>query len=182
MSQQQNVTKAQGNRGNGNQSVKSIEAENQQNERKTPAKLSVPDDTVASTSMNDIEVNERGEIAAPTGESVSATDNAPARKKRRKRYREVLVDASEVMPRPSIWPLVLAFSIAVVLFGLIWNAIILFVGAALLVVSIIGWSLEKRDHTYKSAIPVNKADARNANVPAGSTSGASSSEQKRNGQ
>lgn len=175
MSQQQKVTKAQGNRANGNQSVKSIAAENQQNEQKTPAKLSVPDDTVASTNMNDIEVNERGEIVA--GESVSVTNNAPASKKRRKRYREVLVDASEVMPRPSIWPLVMAFSIAVVLFGLIWNAIILFVGAAFLVASIIGWSLEKRDHTYKSAVPINRTTTKNTKVPAGSTSGVESSEQ-----
>ena len=163
MSQQQNVTKAQeqGNRGNGTQSVKSIEAI--QDKQETPAMLSVPDDTVASTSMNDIEVNERGEIVSSTGEAAnaSASSNTPVRKKRRKRYREVLVDASEVMPRPSIWPLFLAFSIAVLLFGLIWNAIILFIGVALIIVSIIGWSLEKRDHTYKTAVPVHKSDAQN---------------------
>ena len=166
MSQQQNVKKAQeqGNRGNGTQSVKSIEAiQNEQEKLETPTMLSVPDDTVASTSMNDIEVNERGEIVSSTGEPVNASvsSNTPARKKRRKRYREVLVDASEVMPRPSIWPLVLAFSIAVLLFGLIWNAIILFIGVALIIVSIIGWSLEKRDHTYKTAIPVRGSDAQN---------------------
>ena len=166
MSQQQNVKKAQvqGNRGNGTQSVKSIEAiQDKQEKLETPTKLSVPDDTVASISMNDIEVNERGEIVSSAGEATnaSASSNTPVRKKRRKRYREVLVDASEVMPRPSIWPLVLAFSIAVLLFGLIWNAIILFIGVALIIVSIIGWSLEKRDHTYKTAVPVNKSDAQN---------------------
>ena len=164
VSQQQHVKKAQGNRGNGTQSVKSIEAiQNDQDEQETPTKLSVPDDTVASTSMNDIEVNERGEIVSSAGET-AITSNASAsstiRKKRRKRYREVMVDASEVMPRPSIWPLVLAFSIAVLLFGLIWNAIVLFIGVALIIVSIIGWSLEKRDHTYKTAVPVNKSSAK----------------------
>ena len=123
-----------------------------------PTKLSVPDDTVGSLntpdaiSMNEIEVSESGEIVPATEGRESAASST--KRRRKKKYREVFVDASEVMPRPSVWPIVLAFSIAVVLFGFIWNAIVLFIGVALIIVSIIGWSLEKRDRTYKTAVPV----------------------------
>jgi len=185
VSQQQKAKKAQGNSENGIQAqpatpsarvaqievypddvkrVKSVEAT--QNEDKTPTKLSVPDDTVDSMSTNEIEVNERGEILPVTEDTSTSNSAASVKKKRRKKYRELLVDASEVSPRPSIWPLVLAFSIAVALFGLIWNAVILFIGIILIVGSIIGWSLEKRDHTYKSAVPVKKVSTRDTNAPA----------------
>lgn len=165
VSQQQKATKAQqGNEENGIQV-------------KTPTKLSVPDDAVGTTSMNELEVDERGEIVPSTGEApTTPSSTAPGKKRRKKKYRELLVDASEVMPRPSIWPLVLAFSIAFTLFGLIWNAVILFIGIILIVGSIIGWSLEKREHTYKSAVPVKKGDPRDTSVPAATTDGTENNE------
>jgi hypothetical protein len=71
------------------------------------------------------------------------TENAPRRgKKHVKKVRQVT--EAELMPRPSIWPLLLAFSIAVMLGGFAFNLIILGVGVIMVIASIIGWSLERR--------------------------------------
>jgi len=48
------------------------------------------------------------------------------------------------MPAPSFWPLVLAFSLLLICIGLIATVIVSFVGVILLLVSIIGWSMENR--------------------------------------
>ena len=70
---------------------------------------------------------------------VPATSGKP-RKKRR--FRERIVYESEISPKPSIWPLALAFSVALLLFGLIYNVYFLVIGAILVIVCIIGWVSE----------------------------------------
>lgn len=73
-----------------------------------------------------------GDAAAPT---------AP-RKKRVKKAQPV--NEEEISPRHSFWPLVLAFSLAVVLLGAVTNFIILGIGAVLMLAAIIGWITERR--------------------------------------
>jgi hypothetical protein len=90
-----------------------------------------------------------GTEQAATGEPQDAvpdtvSDETPVlrSKKRVKKVRQVTEE--ELMPRPSLWPLVLALSIAVALGGFAFNLIILGVGVIMVIVSIIGWSLESR--------------------------------------
>lgn len=80
------------------------------------------------------------EGATPTG---AQPKKSPTGRKRA-RGKGRLVSAEEVMPRPSLWPLGLAFSLAFVLFGVITGPIVLGIGIALLVISGVGWALERR--------------------------------------
>jgi cobalamin biosynthesis Mg chelatase CobN len=79
-----------------------------------------------------------------TGNELAATTTA-TKKKRVKKKQEPVDEKSIHTPRPSYWPLFLAFSLAVVLAGAISNLIVLGVGVLLVVVSIIGWGLERRN-------------------------------------
>ena len=138
-------------------------------QEKTTTKPAVPDDTVASAHTHDnIDSQEQRDavpvVPSPDSQTTNSTPRTAGKKRRKKRYREVLVDASEVMPRPSFWPLLLAFSIAFTLFGLIWNAVFLFIGIALIIACIIGWTREKRDRTFKTAVPVPKNSADSADT------------------
>lgn len=69
---------------------------------------------------------------------------APGKKRKKRKFRERLVYESEISPKPSIWPLALAFSVALLLFGLIYNVYFLGIGAVLVIVCILGWVLEGR--------------------------------------
>ena len=83
------------------------------------------------------------ELTQPTAEGEQgATASAPVapRKKRAKR----LVSEAELIPRPSFWPIALAASLALALFGFAWNAIFLGIGTVMIIVCIAGWSLERR--------------------------------------
>jgi hypothetical protein len=76
-----------------------------------------------------------------------ANDAAPDKtsvpgKKRVKKVRQVTEE--ELMPRSSLWPIALALSVAVALGGFAFNLIILGVGVIMVIVSVIGWSLERR--------------------------------------
>ncbi len=85
-------------------------------------------------------------VTEETQDGVDTTTSAetPVRsgKKRVKKVRQVTEE--ELMPRPSLWPLMLAISVAVALGGFAFNLILLGVGVIMVIVSIIGWSLERR--------------------------------------
>lgn len=90
-----------------------------------------------------------GNEQAVTSEKQDVADDAVADealvhrgKKRVKKVRQVT--EAELMPRPSFWPMALAFSIAVALGGFAFNLIILGVGVIMVIVSVIGWNLERR--------------------------------------
>lgn len=55
---------------------------------------------------------------------------------------EANADAHIHMPSPSYWPLVLSFGLLVVSYGLIFNYLLAFAGAGIVVLSIYGWALE----------------------------------------
>lgn len=48
------------------------------------------------------------------------------------------------MPLPSFWPITLAFSVLLVITGVITSWLVSLVGAILLIASITGWALENR--------------------------------------
>ncbi len=66
------------------------------------------------------------------------------KKRKKRRFRERLVYESEISPKPSIWPLALAFSVALLLFGLIYNVYFLVIGIILVIVCTTGWVLENQ--------------------------------------
>ncbi len=69
---------------------------------------------------------------------------ASGKPRKKRKFRERIVYESEISPKPSIWPLALAFSVALLLFGLIYNVYFLVIGAILVVACIIGWVSERQ--------------------------------------
>jgi cytochrome c oxidase subunit I len=55
---------------------------------------------------------------------------------------EAAGDSHIHLPSPSYWPLVLAFALPVMGYGIIYNTLLLFAGAAILVVAMYGWAME----------------------------------------
>jgi cytochrome c oxidase subunit 1 len=47
-------------------------------------------------------------------------------------------------PKPSFWPIVLAFGLTVIACGVIWGIYISVIGLIILLISIAGWTLENR--------------------------------------
>lgn len=105
----------------------------------TAAPLTAPT-TLDSVPSQDQNIQEPQQEATPM-EEIQKT-HPTARKRTRARGR--LVNAEEVMPKPSLWPLALAFSIAVVLFSVLTGPVVAVIGAILLVASALGWILERR--------------------------------------
>lgn len=112
-----------------------------------------------------VPVEESGTSVAPPANGTPTSDSAPADQqqvsqeevtatgvqpkksptgRKRARAKGRLVNAEEVMPRPSLWPLGMAFSLAFVLFGVVAGPIVLGIGIVLLVISGAGWALERR--------------------------------------
>ena len=75
-------------------------------------------------------------------EEEQASIGAPPKKRSKRKTR--LVNVEEISPRPSYWPLALAFSLAIVLFGIIAGLLFVVIGVLLALVSVGGWVLERR--------------------------------------
>ena len=84
-----------------------------------------------------------GELAAQEIDVEVGSRRARSGRKRIRR-RTKWVDAAEVIPKPSFWPLVVAFALAISIFGIIANIVVLIVGLVLLVAALLGWALERR--------------------------------------
>ncbi len=69
---------------------------------------------------------------------------ASGKKRKKRKFRERLVYESEISPKPSIWPLALAFAVSLLLFGLIYNVYFLVIGTVLVIVCAMGWVLERQ--------------------------------------
>ena len=120
-------------------------------ERKGMDEVTVPEQPESSQEQQLLPVPQisNGNEQTTTGEKLDSADDAvvdeaPVRrgKKRVKKVRQVT--EAELMPRPSVWPLALAISIAVALGGFAFNLIVLGIGVIMVIVSVIGWNLERR--------------------------------------
>lgn len=80
----------------------------------------------------------------PTEETAGTQQATSQNGKKRVRRRTRMVNVEEIMPRPSLYPLALALSIAFLLFGVLVSPIVIGIGALLIVISIVGWILERR--------------------------------------
>ncbi len=54
------------------------------------------------------------------------------------------------MPAPSFWPIVLAFGLLLMAIGVLFSWIISVVGVIILLVSLVGWTLENRSESDDS--------------------------------
>jgi hypothetical protein len=86
------------------------------------------------TQLDAQEMQTSGE-SQPTGEN-------PHKKGKKRRERWVSIE--EISPKPSYWPLVLTVSISLLLVGIVAHPIVIGVGALLIIISIMGWMLERR--------------------------------------
>jgi hypothetical protein len=77
-------------------------------------------------------------------ETSESAQTAIAPKKKRIVKKVVKIDEAAISPRPSYWPVVLALALVVLLVGSITHIIVLGIGVALVVISILGWSFERR--------------------------------------
>jgi cytochrome c oxidase subunit 1 len=55
---------------------------------------------------------------------------------------EAHADTHIHMPSPSYWPIVLAFGLPIIGFGIIYNLLLTFVGGAIVLLAAFGWALE----------------------------------------
>lgn len=112
-----------------------------------PETASSEQQQVQTTEGTEVEaVNEAEEGSqADIDQSIESTEQtARPRGKKRARRKTKLVNVEEILPRPSLWPLGLAVSVAITLFGIIAGPIVCAIGVILVIVSIVGWALERR--------------------------------------
>jgi len=89
-------------------------------------------------------VQDGGATNAKETEVYLDVPTASGKKRKKRKFRERIVYESEISPHPSGWPIALAFSVALLLFGLIYNVYFLSAGVILVVVCILGWVLERQ--------------------------------------
>jgi hypothetical protein len=89
----------------------------------------------------DAEQQDQGELQV-SSETSEPTASPPKKKRVVKRVPKI--DEAAISPRPSYWPLTLAFALVVLLMGAVTNDIILAIGVVLVVIAILGWSFERR--------------------------------------
>lgn len=119
-----------------------------------------PDSAEEQLAASPDEQNEqatREEEASPSPAETAEADNANAadiadvaavpeepaapRKKRKKKAEQV--DVQKLAPRHSYWPIALAFSLIVAFIGLADSPIVLGIGVLMIIVSVVGWGLER---------------------------------------
>ena len=89
------------------------------------------------------EEDEKEEVASEAAAEDESSTAAPKRKRRKKKVFQP-AELEAMSSRPSLWPLITAFSVAVLLAGAVSNRIVLGVGFVLILVSVIGWLRERR--------------------------------------
>ena len=80
----------------------------------------------------------------PAQAPTDGSDTAVTPRKKRRVKKERVLTEEELMPRPSYWPLALAFAVSILLLGAVTNLMILGTGTVLVIAVVIGWTLERR--------------------------------------
>lgn len=112
----------------------------EQKDRVEQVESDIPVTPLPATTAATPEVEETQKAQEEEQASIDAT-TTPAKKRKRKTR---LVNVEEISPRPSYWPVALAFSLAIVLFGVIAGLVFVVIGVLLAFVSVGGWVLERR--------------------------------------
>jgi hypothetical protein len=65
-------------------------------------------------------------------------------------------DSGEIqLPRPTVWPMVLALGISLVVAGMVTNVVVGLLGALLAIMSSVGWFLQVLPHEVHEGVPVS---------------------------
>jgi hypothetical protein len=99
------------------------------------SQLDVQETPISGESQLDVQETSTSGENQPTGET-------PQKKGKKRKERWVSIE--EISPKPSYWPLVLTVSMSVLLMGVVTHPIVIGVGALLIIISIMGWMLERR--------------------------------------
>lgn len=78
----------------------------------------------------------------PTPQESQPSGETPQKKRGPKKGKWVSIE--EISPKPSYWPLALTIAICVLLMGIIIHPVVIGVGALLVILSVMGWMLERR--------------------------------------
>lgn len=115
--------------------------ERQQEVQQSERPLSVSEVSAVSNVLANEQIPDEDSV-----EDVSARTGKKGKgKKRAMRRTPTQAELEAVMPRPSYWPIALAFSVVVFLFGVIGNVLLFMIpGALFIVVCAVGWGLERR--------------------------------------
>jgi hypothetical protein len=100
-------------------------------------------ESVAVEQQSEPQEQAEQQVQSETSEAtpVASAPDAPVRKKRRKKTPPRIED---ITPRPSFWPILLAFAICVTVVGLDIHPIVFVLGLLLVITAIIGWGVERR--------------------------------------
>lgn len=90
------------------------------------------------------EQTQKNEVMQSNEPDGTTTPSTPRKVKKRVVKKGQLVNVEALVPRPSYWPIALAFSVVMFLYGAIGNEIIMGIGALLVIVCVIGWGMERR--------------------------------------
>jgi hypothetical protein len=82
-------------------------------------------------------------VEAQNSEATEGLEEAVTPRKKRARKKTEQVDVQKILPRHSYWPIALAFSLCLAFVGLAYSPIVLGLGVLLMIISVIGWGLER---------------------------------------
>ena len=68
-------------------------------------------------------------------------------------HEEDNADPNIHLPAPSYWPMVLAFSLPIMAYGVIYNTLLIVAGGAIAVMAMFGWALEPADADSPTTTP-----------------------------
>jgi cobalamin biosynthesis Mg chelatase CobN len=105
----------------------------EQKEQETPSEAENPSTDVSSEPET-----------AKAEDAIAPEASVAPRKKRAKKKAEEPFDEKAASPRPSYWPIVLAFSLCVMSLGVAWHPVMMGIGVVMVITSLIAWSLERR--------------------------------------
>jgi cobalamin biosynthesis Mg chelatase CobN len=120
------------------------EEQNASSPQETNEQETAAEEEPASPSTPDSSTHEAAEADTTNEAGTSEAAATPRKKRRKKANAEEPFDEKSASPRPSYWPIVLAFSLCVMFLGVAWHPIMIAVGVVLVITSFIGWSLERR--------------------------------------
>ncbi|GCE14390.1 aa3-type cytochrome oxidase subunit IV [Tengunoibacter tsumagoiensis] len=98
----------------------------------------------SSPAADEVTATAAPDTEAPSTETTVEDQTAPVVEKKRVKKKGRLVSVDEILPKPSYWPVFLAFAVAALLFGCVSNPYMLGVGIILVIVAVLGWTLERR--------------------------------------
>ncbi len=107
----------------------------------SPDEQAAPEEEESSSPATEAATADNADSADATDSAEVSEEPAAPRKKRKKKADQI--DVQKFSSRHSYWPIALAFSLIVAFIGLADSPIVLGIGVLMIIVSVIGWGLER---------------------------------------